>query len=55
MEDWNARKAKLKEKFISLDEVNAIRLEARQEQLITRLEKRLGATRQAILKLLSEL
>jgi hypothetical protein len=55
MEDWNARKARLKEKFSKLSESNTLRLEFEQEQLIIRLQKRLGATREAILKLLSEL
>ena len=53
MEDWNARKVKLKEQFTKLSEINSI--ENTQEQLISRLEKRLGASREAILKLLSEL
>jgi hypothetical protein len=55
MEDWKERKARLKEKFSKLSEANTLRLEYEQEQLITRLEKRLGATREAVLKLLSEL
>jgi hypothetical protein len=55
MEDWNARKAKLKEKFSKLTDTKTIRLDFEQEQLIHRLEKRLGATREVILKLLSEL
>jgi hypothetical protein len=55
MEDWKERKARLKEKFSKFHEANAQRLEYEQEQLITRLEKRLGASRETILKLLSEL
>jgi hypothetical protein len=55
MEDWNARKAKLREKFTKLGEANAMKQGDGQEQLISRLQKRIGASREVILKLLSEL
>lgn len=55
MEDWNVAKAKLKEKFTKLIGSDFAGLEDQQAELILRLEKRLGKTREAILKLLSEL
>jgi hypothetical protein len=55
MEDWNLAKAKLKEKFSKLIDSDFPGLEDKQAELILRLEKRLGKTREAILKLLSEL
>jgi hypothetical protein len=55
MEDWNVTKAKLKEKFSKLigDELQA--MDDKQSESVLRLEKRLGKTRAAILKLISEL
>jgi hypothetical protein len=55
MEDWNVAKARLKEKFSKLigDDLQA--MEDKQSELVLRLEKRLGKTRAAILKLISEL
>jgi uncharacterized protein YjbJ (UPF0337 family) len=55
MEDWNVAKTRLKEKFSKLigDELQAI--DEKQPELMGRLEKRLGKTRAAILKLISEL
>jgi hypothetical protein len=55
MEDWNAAKARLKEKFSKLigDELQGI--DNKQTEVLVRLEKRLGKTRAAILKLISEL
>ena len=55
MEDWNVAKARLKVKFSKLigDDLQA--MDEKQSELILRLEKRLGKTRAAILKLISEL
>jgi hypothetical protein len=53
MEDWNTRKAKVKEQLTKLSEINSI--EDKREQLISRLELRLGASRESIIRLLSEL
>jgi hypothetical protein len=55
MEDWNVAKTRLKEKFSKLigDELQA--MDDKQPELMGRLEKRLGKTRAAILKLISEL
>jgi uncharacterized protein YjbJ (UPF0337 family) len=55
MEEWNVTKARLKEKFIKLigDDLQA--MDEKQSQLVLRLEKRLGKTKEAILKLLSDL
>jgi uncharacterized protein YjbJ (UPF0337 family) len=54
MEDWNVRKAMLKEKFSKLTESKTLELVFQQEQLINRLQKRLGKTREAVLRLLSD-
>ena len=54
MEDWNVRKEKLKEKLTRLSEEVKIKQEGQHGQVAASLEKRLLATRKAILKLLSE-
>lgn len=55
MEDWNVAKSRLKQKFSKLlgDDLQA--MDDKRSELIERLEKRLGKTRAAILKLISEL
>jgi uncharacterized protein YjbJ (UPF0337 family) len=55
MEDWALRKARLKEKFSKLTGNDLVAIEGKQLELIDRLEKRLGITREAILKLLAEM
>ena len=55
MEDWNIRKARLREKFSKIIGTDVIRLESSEIELIDRLEKRLGKSREAIVKLLSDL
>jgi hypothetical protein len=55
MEDWNVAKARLKQKFANLVGDDFQSMDEKQSELILRLEKRLGKTRAAILKLISEL
>jgi hypothetical protein len=55
MEDWNVTKARLKEKFSKLRGDDLLAVEQQQLELLGRLEKRLGKTREVILKLISEL
>jgi hypothetical protein len=55
MEDWSERKAKLKETFSRLIESDVLTMEGKDRELLDRLEKRLGKTREAIIKLISDL
>jgi uncharacterized protein YjbJ (UPF0337 family) len=55
MEDWKVTKARLKEKFSKLVGDDLFAMEGKQVELVGRLEKRLGKTKEVILKLLSDL
>jgi hypothetical protein len=55
MEDWTVAKARLKEKFTKLVGDDFQAMDEKQSELLLRLEKRLGKTRAAILKLISDL
>jgi hypothetical protein len=55
MEDWNMAKARLKKKLARLIGDDLQVMDDKQSELVIRLEKRLGKTRAAILKLISEL
>ena len=55
MEDWNVAKSRLKLKLSKLIGDAPEAIDDKQSELIGRLEKRLGKTRAAIVKLISEL
>jgi uncharacterized protein YjbJ (UPF0337 family) len=53
--DWNITKTKLKQKFASLTESDVSLIKGRHEELVGRLQIRLGKTKEEIMKLISEL
>jgi uncharacterized protein YjbJ (UPF0337 family) len=53
--NWLTIKSKLKKKFASLNSSDLILLEGRQEEMIQKLQKRLGKTREELNKLIAEL
>jgi uncharacterized protein YjbJ (UPF0337 family) len=55
MINWNETKEKLKEKFAKLTDNDLLMMNGAQDELLKRLEAKLGKTREAIRKLISEL
>jgi len=52
--DWNLTKGKLKQKWAKLTDDDLQYIEGKQDELLGRLEKRTGETREAIEKALKE-
>jgi hypothetical protein len=55
MINWNETKRMLKQKFAKLTESDVLMVEARHDELLSRLQVKLGKSREALLKLISEL
>jgi uncharacterized protein YjbJ (UPF0337 family) len=53
--DWNITKGKLKQKWAALTEDDLQYAEGKQEELIGRIQKRTGETREAVEKTVKEL
>lgn len=53
--NWNETKGKLKQKFAILTDDDLLFAQGKQEELLGRLQIRLGRTREEIQKILSEL
>lgn len=53
--DWNILKGKLKQKFGDLTDDDLIFVKGKEEELLGRLQKKIGRTRQEIRDLLSKL
>lgn len=53
--DWNQIKAKLKQKFAALTDNDLLLLEGKQEELLGRIQVKLGKSKSEIQKLISEL
>ena len=53
--NWNRVKGKLKQKYASLSDDDLLFLEGKQEELIGRLQVKLGKTRDEIRRIISEL
>lgn len=53
--NWNETKGKLKQKFAMLTDNDLLLLEGKQDEMLGRLEKKLGKTKAEIHKLISEL
>ena len=49
--EWNIRKSKLKEKFATLTEGDVLLVKDMQDELVERLQVRLGKTKEEILKI----
>ena len=52
--DWNITKGKLKQKWATLTDDDLQYVEGKQEELLGRIQKRTGETREAIEKVLKE-
>jgi hypothetical protein len=55
MVNWDETKERLKEKIITLTDDNLLFVKEKQEKLLSRLEVKLGQTREAIIKIISKL
>lgn len=53
--DWNEQKAKLKQKFAVLTDGNALLKEDKKEEMIAKIQIKLGKTREEVLKIIAEL
>jgi uncharacterized protein YjbJ (UPF0337 family) len=52
---WNETKGKLKQKFATLTDNDMLFIEGKQDEMLGRLQAKLGKTREEIKKILSEL
>ena len=55
MENWSETKGKLKQKFAMLTENDVMMIEGKQDEMLKRLQIKLGKTKEEIYKLISEL
>ena len=53
--DWNETKGKLKQKFALLTDSDTLLIDGKQDEMIGRLQVKLGKTKEEIQKLISEL
>jgi uncharacterized protein YjbJ (UPF0337 family) len=53
--NWNETKGKLKQKFATLTDSDVLLVEGKQDELLGRLQVKLGKTKEEIHKLISEL
>ena len=54
-EDWNETKLKLKQKFAMLTNSDILLMEGKQEEMLARLQIKLGKTKEELRKLIAEL
>jgi uncharacterized protein YjbJ (UPF0337 family) len=55
MGNWNETKGKLKQKFAMLTDNDVMMVEGKQDEMLGRLQVKLGKTKEEIYKLISEL
>ncbi len=53
--DWNETKGKLKQKFAILTDSDVLLVEGKQDEMLGRLQAKLGKTKEEIHKVISEL
>ena len=53
--NWNERKARLKQKFATLTDNDLMFAEGKEDEMLARLQKKLGKTKEEIHKILSDL
>jgi uncharacterized protein YjbJ (UPF0337 family) len=53
--DWNVTKGKLKQKFAILTDSDVLLVEGKQDEMLGRLQAKLGKTKEEIHKVISEL
>ncbi len=54
-EHWNETKGKLKQKFARLTESDVLLAEGKQEEMLLRLQLKLGKTKEEVLKIIAEI
>lgn len=54
-ENWNKTKAKLKQKFALLTDNDLLLIEGKHDEMLSRLQIRLGKTKEEIQKIISQL
>ncbi len=54
-ENWNETKDRLKQKFALLTNSNVLLIEGKQDKVLSRLQVKLGKTKEEIQKLISEI
>ena len=54
-EDWNETKLKLKQKFAMLTNSDVLLMDGKQEEMLARLQIKLGKTKEELRKLIAEL
>ena len=52
---WNEQKGRLKQKFAMLTDSDVLLVEGKQDEMLGRLQTKLGKTKEEIFKLISEL
>ena len=55
MADWDETKAKLKQKISKIADHRLFAVKEQQDELLSRLEAKLGQTREAIIKIISDM
>jgi uncharacterized protein YjbJ (UPF0337 family) len=55
IQDWNERKGKLKKKFAKLTDNDLFMTKGKHEEMLNKLQAKLGKTREALIQLISEL
>ena len=53
--NWNETKGKLKQKFAILTDSDVLMVEGKQDELLGRLQQKLGKSKEELLKVISEL
>jgi uncharacterized protein YjbJ (UPF0337 family) len=53
--NWNEQKGRLKQKFASLTENDLLLVEGKKDEMLGRLQVKLGKTKEELVKLISEL
>jgi uncharacterized protein YjbJ (UPF0337 family) len=53
--DWNETKGRLKQKFAILTDNDLLLIEGKQDEMLGRIQMKLGKTREEVQKLISEL
>ena len=53
--DWNEIKEKLKQKFVTLTDNDVLLAEGKQDKMLSRLQVKLGKTREELLKIIGTL
>lgn len=53
--NWNETKGKLKQKFAMLTDNDLLLVEGKQEEMLGRLQKKMGKTKEELQKIISEL